>query len=412
MASLSFCPQCGTKAVENAKFCTNCGVSFTDQQSKSTSADLESSQPVSDDSARRLRVTGISILCLYLLLGTAIWVFILRTHPFSPSEANEDARNSIASTGGSLLENADAPINLPEEVTDRIRDLATNATEQPDNPTAWLNLADVQFRASQFDSSYRSAALASYRRLHALQPKNLAGLRGLGNVYYDLQEHEKAIEYYQLYLELDPGDTSVMTDLGTMYLYTGRTVEAIDTYQAVLGEDAKFFQAHFNLGIAYQERAKDLDEGEEKRAMIGEATYSLKRAKELTESEDIRARIDELMGTGFDQDRPKQTSTETTMATVAGGGFRETVEMLFRSHEMMAPKIINIRWPSDTRARISLENFPMAKMPQSVRDGFVKKLTLQISIAQKENNVGGQVTVELVDGQTQSVMQTIETPPL
>ena len=258
MESLSFCPQCGTKAVENAKFCTNCGVSFTDQQRARASADLKSSQPVSDDSVRHLRVTGISILCFYLLLGTAIWVFILRTHPFSPSEANEEAPESIASTGGSLLENTSAPTNLPEEVTARIKDLAREAAEQPNNPTAWLSLADVQFRASQFDSSYRSAALASYRRLHALQPKNLTGLRGLGNVYYDLQEHAQAIEYYQLYLEVDPKDPAVMTDLGTMYLYTGRTVEAIDTYQAALGEDANFFQAHFNLGIAYQARGNTL----------------------------------------------------------------------------------------------------------------------------------------------------------
>ena len=118
------------------------------------------------------------------------------------------------------------------------------------------------------------------------------------------------------------------------------------------------------------------------------------------------------MGTPLCQDSPRQSSAETITANVAAGGFRQTVETLFLSHEMMAPKIINIRWSSDTRVRISLENFPMAKMPQSVRDSFVKKLTLQISIAQKENNVGGQVTVELVDRQTQSVMQTIETPPL
>lgn len=408
MVSLSFCPQCGTKAVENAKFCTNCGVSFTHQRSESGSDDLKPPQSVSDNSARRLSVTGICILCSYLLLGTAVWVFILRTHPFSPSKAKEQVADNVASTGGSLLANTGAPINLPEEVTARIKDLAREATEQPNNPTAWLSLADVQFRASQFDSSYRSAALASYRRLHALQPKNPAGLRGLGNVYYDLQEHAQAIEYYQLYLEVDPKDPSVMTDLGTMYLYTGRTVEAIDTYQAALGEDANFFQAHFNLGIAYQARAEDLDEDEEKRGMIAEATASLTRAKELTESEDIRARIDQLMGTPLNQDRPGKSSA----VKVADGGFRQTVEMLFRSHEMMAPKIINIWWPSDTRARISLENFPMARMPQSVRDGFVKKLTLQISMAQKENHVGGQVTVELVDGQTQSVMQTIETPPL
>jgi hypothetical protein len=76
---------------------------------------------------------------------------------------------------------------------------------------------------------------------------------------------------------------------------------------------------------------------------------------------------------------------------------------------MMAPKIVRIEWQSQTEAQVFFRNFPMAGMPQTVREGFRKKLQAQISGAQRKNNVGGQVTVELVDIDTQQVMERITT---
>ena len=284
---------------------------------------------------------------------------------------------------------------MPEEVKSRIAELVAQANAAPQDPNAWRTLAEVQFRASQLDASYRSAALASYRKLFELAPSDLDALRGLGNVYYDLEEYQTAIEYYQRYLTVKPDDASVTTDLGTMYLYTGQVDQAIASYQSVLAKQPGFFQAHFNLGVAYQEKG-----------LPDQAAASLQQAKSLTDNTDIQARIDQLLAQFSNGTIPSRTaSTPNPLAPP----FRQAVESLFRSHEMMAPKIVRIEWPSQTQARVFFRNFPMAGMPQTVRDNFRKKLHGQIADARQKNGISGLVTVELIDIDTQHVMETLTT---
>ena len=393
MAAARFCPQCGIKTIPKANFCTECGATLSGEGSKGNGKKL-TAPAVSVE--RRLPVPGIVVLSLYLVVGIGLWVFVLQTERFAPSAGPSTASTSRpASTGGSALPQDHPQIALPEEVTTRIAELVAQANATPQDPEAWRTLAEVQFRASQIDASYRSAALTSYQRLSELAPNNLDALRGLGNVYYDLEEYPKAIDHYQRYLVLKPDDPGTQTDLGTMYLYTGQIDQAISSYQAVLEIQPNFFQAHFNLGIAYQD--KGLPE---------QARASLQKAKTLTDNANIRTRIDQILAQFTDGTGAAQTALATSSSTPP---FQQAVESLFRTHEMMAPKIVRIEWSSQTEAQVFFRNFPMAGMPQSVREGFRKKLHNQITDAQQKNGVSGQVTVELVDIDTQQVMETITT---
>ncbi len=391
MAIARFCPQCGTKTSPKANFCTNCGEPLSGAESKAGGKKASSSAATSATVEQWLPIPGIVVLSLYLVVGIGLWVFVLQTEPFAPISS----LSTKASTGGSALPQNHPQVALPEEVTSRIAELVAQANAAPQDPSAWRTLAEVQFRTSQIDASYRSAALASYRKLFELAPSDLDALRGLGNVYYDLQEYQKAIEYYQRYLTVKPDDPGVTTDLGTMYLYTGQVDQAIASYQSVLAKQPNFFQAHFNLGIAYQEKS-----------MPAQAAASLQQAKSLTDNTNIQARIDQLLAQFSNGTRPFRTTSTTNPSAPP---FQQAVESLFRSHEMMAPKIIRIEWPSQTEAKVFFRNFPMAGMPQTVRDSFRKKLHGQITDAQQKNGISGLVTVELIDIDTQHVMETLTT---
>lgn len=380
MATARFCPQCGTKTIPKANFCTNCGEPLG---GKAGGQQARKSVAPSLTGARRLPLPGLVVLSCYLAVGIGLWVFVLRTEPFAPTPT----RSPQASTGGSALPQDHPQVSLPEEVKSRIAELVAQANAAPQDPNAWRTLAEVQFRASQLDASYRSAALASYRKLFELAPSDLDALRGLGNVYYDLEEHHKSIEYYQRYLALDPDNASVTTDLGTMYLYTGQVDRAIASYQSVLAKQPGFFQAHFNLGVAYQE--KGLPE---------QAVASLQQAKSLTDNTAVQTRIDQLL---------EQFSNGTAPSQTVASPFQQAVESLFRAHEMMAPKIVRIEWPSQTQARVFFRNFPMAGMPQTVRDSFREKLRDQIIDAGQKTGISGLATVELIDIDTQQVMETL-----
>ncbi len=388
MATARFCPQCGTKTILKANFCTNCGESLG---GKAEGRQAKKSASPSATGTPWLPLPGLIVLSCYLAVGIGLWVFVLRTEPFSPTPT----RSTQASTGGSALPQDHPQVSLPEEVTSRIAELVAQANAAPQDPNAWRTLAEVQFRASQLDASYRSAALASYRKLFELAPNDLDALRGLGNVYYDLEEHHKSIEYYQRYLALDPDNASVTTDLGTMYLYTGQVDRAIASYQSVLAKQPGFFQAHFNLGVAYQE--KGLPE---------QAAASLQQAKSLTDNTTVQDRIDQLLAQFSNGTAPSQTGSTTSPST---SPFQQAVEALFRAHEMMAPKIVRIEWPSQTQARVFFRNFPMAGMPQTVRDNFRDKLQGQLIDAGQKTGVSGLATIELIDIDTQQVMETLTT---
>ena len=397
VATARFCPQCGKPTIDGANFCTACGarLSFDGKNPASSEERVAPHRVRARPTVARLSGSGLTVLSLYLAVGLGLWVFVLRTEPAAPP-TGESARPQ-APTGGSALPDDHPQVSLPEEVAARITTLADQADAAPHDPQAWRRLAEVQFRASQLDASYRSAALASYRKLFELAPTDLDALRGLGNVYYDLEEYQRSIDYYERYLAIEPDDPRVHTDLATMYLYTGQADRAIAAYRAVLAERPDFFQAHFNLGIAYQ--TKGLPEL---------AAAALHKARSLTDNTDIHARIDQLAA------RFADTAASAPAAAVSqprSTGLRQAVESLFRSHEMMGPKIVRIEWPSDSEANIFFRNFPMAGMPRPVRDNFREKLRGQLSALQKTTGNGESLRLALIDVDTEDVMETITANP-
>lgn len=376
---MRFCPQCGAQTVPQARFCTECGAALSGAQKATGKKDTQT--PASP--ATR---AGLVVLSAYLAVGVGLWVFVLRSQPFPVVAVAEGP----ASSGGSqALPQDHPPISIPDDAKQQIAALVDEANAKPADPETWRRLAEVQFRASQLEASYRSAALSSYQHLLELSPDDPTALRGIGNVYYDFEEHTKAIGYYERYLALRPDDANVRTDLGTMYLYTNRADRAIAEYQTVIAANPDFFQAHFNLGIAYREKTD-----------FTQARQSLERARALTDDERIRDRVDHVLAQ-LNGGAPPQAQPRTA--------FQHAVEQLFHSHDIMGPKVARIEWSAPAGARVYLQNFPIQGMPPDVRNRFLAKLRIQIGLAKKNNNIDDSVIVELIDAETRSVMETLQT---
>ncbi len=378
---MRFCPQCGVQTVPQARFCTECGVALSGGKPAPAAKGAQPAPPPSVP--RQSLLAGLVVLWLYLTVGLGVWVFVLRSQPF-PGVAVADGP---ASSGGSqVLPQDHPPVGIPDDVKQRIVTLVDEANAKPDSAQTWRRLAEVQFRASQLEASYRSAALSSYQHVLELVPDDPDALRGIGNVYYDFEEHTRAIGYYERYLALRPDDKNVRTDLGTMYLYTSQIDRAIAEYLAVLATNPNFFQAHFNLGIAYREKAD-----------FEQARKSLEQARALTDDERIQARVDralDQLGRGSPQPQPRTA-------------FQHAVEQIFHSHDIMGSKVARIEWPGPAGAKVYLQNFPIQGMPPDVRERFLAKLRIQIGLARKSNNIDASVSVELIDADTRSVMETL-----
>lgn len=399
--AVQFCPQCGTKALPQANFCASCGATLPGAKPLSPQRQT-SSVSVSQSSL----LPGLMVIGFYLLAGTALWVFVLRSQPFPTVGATREG--GPARGGSQNLSQSTPPVTLPDEVKQRIAEFVEKAKAAPQDADAWRTLADVQFRASQIDASYRSAALSSYQHVLELMPNDLPALRGVGNVYYDFEEYSKAKEYYEKYLALSPEDPNVRTDLGTMYLYAKDTDRAIKEYQTVIDKKPDFFQAYFNLGVAYHEKGD-----------VAKARETLAKAKSLTTDKTIHERVDQVLAqfsdgpaTTFSSPPPSTPTTQSTPASPASidptlSPFQQAIEKLFRTHDIMGPRISTIEWPTPTEARILIQNFPMSAMPPDMRARFLEKFRTLIGEAKTSTGINGTATVKFIDADTQQLMETL-----
>ena len=83
----------------------------------------------------------------------------------------------------------------------------------------------------------------------ANDPANPAILTKLGNIYYDAQQFQEAINYYDRSLKVDSRNANVLTDRATAYFYLGDADRAIRELETVAKSDPKHAQTMFNLGM-------------------------------------------------------------------------------------------------------------------------------------------------------------------
>ena len=378
-----FCAECGTKAVPGAKFCTECGTT------------LAGRDPAAAASRWQLTLAGSVALGVFLLAGLSVWTFILTPGTPRPGPGGPAPRTAAQTAP------PQAKVDLPAEVKTFIGDLAAKAKEKPGDVETWLKLGQVNARASQLDSSYQADALAAFEHVLQLDPKNLDGLRGLANVYYDRNDHQKAIPIYEKYLALQPADPSARTDLGTMYLYDGQAERAIATYQAVIKDNPSFLQAHYNLAVTYHGQGND--EG---------ALKELETARGLATEDSAKKQIDEMIASLKGGTTAPASAPAAAPASAPGTGqpapaFQGAVEEAFRASPIMGPRIVRFEWANPASGRVVVQNFPMEGMPPEVREKFTTRLQAEIRTAQAAHRVDGPVRMEIADAASGRVMATI-----
>ena len=103
----------------------------------------------------------------------------------------------------------------------------------------------------------RDGMLAALEAEVKRNPANTAAWVQLGHLYFDRDEHKKAIFAYEKSLELDPENTNVITDLGIMYRRSGNPKRAVELFDRVIALDPQQQNARFNKGIVLLHDLKD-----------------------------------------------------------------------------------------------------------------------------------------------------------
>jgi cytochrome c-type biogenesis protein CcmH/NrfG len=82
----------------------------------------------------------------------------------------------------------------------------------------------------------------------------------LGNLYFDTNNPQKAIDAYTKYTELNPNNPDIWTDLGVMYRRAGQFSQAFAAFDRAIGIDPNHPQSWFNKGVVYLHNLNNLDE--------------------------------------------------------------------------------------------------------------------------------------------------------
>jgi tetratricopeptide (TPR) repeat protein len=98
-----------------------------------------------------------------------------------------------------------------------------------------------------------------YKRILAEDPNNYEALVGIGNLYFDNQQYQQAVEYYRRALKIKPDDPNVRTDLAICYTYLDLLDLAASELKQVIQKYPNHAQAHFNLAIVYQRMGRIKD---------------------------------------------------------------------------------------------------------------------------------------------------------
>jgi predicted Zn-dependent protease len=92
-------------------------------------------------------------------------------------------------------------------------------------------------------------ALARYRNVLAEDPANVEANVGMGNLMFDSNKWDQAIEYYSKALESDPDNADVRVDRAIAYHTLGQNQKAFEEMKRVTKERPSHKNAWLNLGV-------------------------------------------------------------------------------------------------------------------------------------------------------------------
>jgi cytochrome c-type biogenesis protein CcmH/NrfG len=179
-------------------------------------------------------VQAYTLAVITLVIGIAVGYF---------------ARGSAPSTTANVPESAQAA-------------MSTAPAGMPGAGAAPGNMGPGQLPGSapqQQASSPEMLAKAAEPLLAQLKtnPNNTDVLVQLGNLYYDGQSFQQAIDYYEKALKVQPNNADVRTDLGTSYWYLGDPDKALTNFQKSLTIRPNHPGTLFNMGIVEWQGKKD-----------------------------------------------------------------------------------------------------------------------------------------------------------
>ena len=138
------------------------------------------------------------------------------------------------------------------------------------------------------DSMELASQIQTLKEIVKKDPKNLPAWVELGNLYFDSDRPQEAIEAYRQYLATKPDNPDVRTDMGVMYRKLGQSDKALEEFGKAAQSDPKHANSRYNIGIVL------LHDKQNTRAAIKAWEEYLRVDPNSERAQRIRAQIDKM----------------------------------------------------------------------------------------------------------------------
>lgn len=108
------------------------------------------------------------------------------------------------------------------------------------------------------DSIEAASQIQTLKEILKKDPKNLPARVELGNLYFDTDQPNEAIEAYSRYLSVKPDNPDVRTDMGIMYRKLGQFDKAIEEFKKAAQSDPKHVNSRYNIGLVLLHDKQDI----------------------------------------------------------------------------------------------------------------------------------------------------------
>jgi len=98
-----------------------------------------------------------------------------------------------------------------------------------------------------------SGSLATYLELLEIEPDSLKTIKMIGNTYFNMEELENGIMYYEMAYDKDPGNEVTSRLIAYNYLQLENNEKAVEWYLQAITDNPTDADTFYNLGVVYSD---------------------------------------------------------------------------------------------------------------------------------------------------------------
>ncbi len=106
-----------------------------------------------------------------------------------------------------------------------------------------------QGKTTDTDQPLPTGHIAQLQEQLKKNPQDGAAWSRLGNLYYDSNQPQQAIEAYEKALQFQPATANLLTDLGVMYRRVNQPDKAIEYFNKAIAQNPQHLPSRFNKGV-------------------------------------------------------------------------------------------------------------------------------------------------------------------